>query len=187
MYDYSGPMHAAAADLMAFTGHPSSVLHHPSSALLSSPLDPSSVKSETLQGLNPPVCYHESLPTHFLPLNLEIAKQPSDQSDICQPASGLLLHAQTRADSPKSAHGPDDGTQPGTWVERPPDGLPAVERYSKMVANVLQVCPCPPSHCEAFTCIKMSGCLPTGAPECKLPSFSLLFKSASWYVMLMLK
>lgn len=139
MHDYSGPMHAAASDLMAFTGHSDHAMHHPSAALLPSPYESAPVKSESLQGLNPPVCYHESLPTQFLPLNLEINKQSSAQLDCCQPPARLVRHAHARCDSPRSARGGADGSHPEAWGEPPPDGLPAVERYSKMVANVLQV------------------------------------------------
>ena len=141
MQDYSGPMHAAAADLMAITGHPTHALHHPSSVLLTNPYETAPVKSESLQGINPPVCYHESLPTQFLPLNVDIAWQPTAQLEGGEPASRLLPQAQTHVESPTVGQGGPSASLPHAAGDPPPDGLPAVERYSKMVANVLQVAP----------------------------------------------
>lgn len=154
MHDYSGPMHAAAADLLAFTGNPS-ILRHPSAALRTSSHDESSPgTSDTLQALSPPLC-HQALPTQFLPLNLELAKQPFSQQDASRPAGSHPRHTQTHPGSlspPAPPQGPQfsplHGPQP--WqghYSQASDGLPAVERYSKMVANVLQPgIPQPASH-----------------------------------------
>ena len=142
MHDYNGTLHAAA-DLMAFTSQASgrldqSILPHAMRAQASA----AAAHCLPQDGLSP----------HFLPLDLSV-KHPIAQDKSKVQGTGNALHppgASHRSDPPSCAPShpkhsleqhetPYQAAPPNQAVSQAlPEGMPAVDRYSRMIASVMQ-------------------------------------------------
>ena len=145
---HDGTLHAAA-DLMAFTSQASDRVE---ASALSLPLLNTQATDAPKRPLS---CLYENLSPHFLPLDLNSNQNLQDQSqqsgatcrlqslqqsDISQSASQHILQSKLSLSQPADAQrgGTLAGEVAGTVSVSHADGLPAVERYSRMIATVLQ-------------------------------------------------
>ena len=142
MHDYNGTLHAAA-DLMAFTSQ--------ASGRLDQSILPHAMRAQASAA--PAHCLpQDSLSPHFLPLDLNV-KHPIAQDKSKVQGTGSALHppgASHMSDPPSCGpshpkHSLDQHEAPHQAVppNQPvsgalPDGMPAVERYSRMIASVMQ-------------------------------------------------
>ncbi|KAL0027849.1 hypothetical protein WJX77_010453 [Trebouxia sp. C0004] len=165
MHDYNGTLHAAA-DLMAFTSQ--------ASGRLDQSLLPHAVRAQASAA--PAQCLpQDGLPPHFLPLDLNV-KHPiaQDKSNVQGTGSALHLPGVSHMSDPSSP-GPSHPKHSLEQHEAPQqavaadqaasgalsDGMPAVERYSRMIASVMQPAqqsqPCSPTRKRLVEEAGMSG------------------------------
>lgn len=165
MHDYNGTLHAAA-DLMAFTSQ--------ASGRLDQSILPHAMRAQ--ESAAPAHCLpQDGLSPHFLPLDLNV-KHPiaQDRSNVQGRGSALQPPGASHMSDPSSP-GPSHPKHSLEQLEAPqqavaanqavsgalPEGLPAVERYSRMIATVLQPAqqsqPCSPTRKRLAEEAGMSG------------------------------
>ncbi len=171
MHDYNGTLHAAA-DLMAFTSQ--------ASGRLDQSILPHAMRAQASAA--PAHCLpQDGLSPHFLPLDLNV-KHPIAQDKSKVQGTGSALHppgASHMSDppSPGPSHqkhsleqheAPHQAVPPNQAVSGAlPNGMPAVERYSRMIASVMQPAqqsqPCSPTRKRLAEEAGMSGRPPVSA------------------------